>query len=164
MNIFVLTSEGHVIVRPDTTWVRRYEDFYVPGFVDSVSASDIICAKVARPGKCIAERFAERYFELMGTGMLLYPDNLLDGSEEAYASAMCLGHTTYLPVPESSKESFSESERAMMRKAFVEVSRMCIIRTGDFIAVETGRRKALGNRSEGPLHLSRNGMPFSIIF
>lgn len=164
MNIFVLTYEGRVVVRPDTTWVRKYEDFYVPDFVDSLSVSDVVCAKVSRPGKCISERFAERYFEQMGTGLLLCPENVLDGSEQAYAEALCVGHTSYIPVPETSKEEFSDSERAMIRKAFVAVSRMCIIRNGDFIAVETGARTPLAKRADAKVEVHKGKDTFSIIF
>lgn len=164
LNIFVLTYEGRVIVRPDTTWVRKYEDFFVPDFVGSLSISDVLAAKVSRPGKCIAERFAERYFEQMGEGLLFYPDNLLDGSEQGYAEAMCLGHTAYVPMPEAAKETFTQEERASMRKAFVAVSRMCIIRNGDIVAVETAKRRPLGDRSDGNVEVSKGEHSFSVIF
>lgn len=160
MNIVVRTFKGNIIIRPDTTWVRKDEDFYVPDFVSSLSMSKVICARICRPGKCVSVRFAERYYDTVGTGLLLYPDNLIVGSEESYASAICLGHSSYIKMPESEKSIFSESERALICEAISSATQLCLIRTGDIIAVEITERTYLCSRDDG-----RFSMPnFDIIF
>lgn len=149
MNIVVLTYKGRMVVRPDTTWVRKDEDFYVPDFVDSISVSEVLCARISRPGKCIAPRFAERYYDATGSGLLLYADNLMDGDEEGYACASCLGHSSYVKMPETPKESATEEERSLIRAAIAEVSKYALVRTGDILAVEMERRRHLCSREDG---------------
>ena len=99
MNIVVKTASGHCVVRPDTSWVRKNDDLYLPDFAGPLSFSPIVYAHVSRPGKSIGSRFASRYYDSISYGMLLYARNLLDGSPEGYASAICMGHTSFLPYP-----------------------------------------------------------------
>lgn len=160
MNIIVHTFSGNIITRPDTTWVRKDEDFYVPEFIDSLSCSKVICAKISRPGKCVSKKFAERYFDSMGCGLILYPENLLDGSAESYAQACCVGHTTYIPLPETPKSSFTEIERSLICEAIEKASGFSLFRTGDIIAVETVMAVHLCSRDEGKCQMPS----FDIIF
>ena len=98
MNVVVLTSVGNVVVRPDTTWERDNEDFYVPSFIDSLKYSPVLFARVCKPGRSIGEKFASRYFDAVGYGVLLYPTELLAIKEQGWAAASCLDHTTFLPL------------------------------------------------------------------
>ena len=160
MNIIVFTSAGGTVIRPDTTWVRKLEDWYVPDFVRHVSLSHVLCARISRPGKCIAERFAERYYDAVGEGILFYPEDFLDGSEEGYARCCCLGHTSYICMPDKDKTLVSVHEREILRRALSEVSVYSMVRSGDILAVETGPRRHLCSRECGEY-----GMPgFKIIF
>lgn len=160
MNIVVRTFSGKIIVRPDTTWVRKDEDFYVPDFIDSLSAAPVLCARISRPGKCISQRFAERYYDTVGEGLLLYPENLIDSSPESFACASCIGHTTYIKMPEKDKNGFDSESRQLICCALAEASVFALVRTGDIIAVETAARSLLCHR-EDKVFKSEN---FSIIF
>ena len=95
MNIPVITASGKVIVRPDTTWERDNEDVYLPEFVNSLSWTPVFFARVSKPGRSIGRAFASRYYDGIGFGVLLYPDDLLDGSEEGFACASCLDKVTF---------------------------------------------------------------------
>lgn len=149
MNIPVVTASGHVIVRPGTTWERNGDDFYVPEFVNSLSMSKVLFARICKPGKSISERFADRYFDGFGFGALLYPDDLMDGSPEAFACASCLDHSSFLPVPYRELSELTAEQRAILRNAIVSVTRYCYLRTGDLVAVELSAPAPLCHRDCG---------------
>lgn len=163
MNILVKTAGGHVIVRPDTSWERDNEDVFLPEFVQNVSWAPVFFARVCKPGRSVSSNFADRYFDGIGYGVLLYPENLIDGSEEGYACASCLDHTSFLPFPvynkitlgresnifelkKDGKRIFSCSSadgQDMMEQAIEEITKFCYIRTGDIIAIELAARSEL---------------------
>jgi len=162
MNIVVKTAGGHCIVRPDTTWEKDNEDFFAPEFVKSVSYSPVLFAHICKPGRSVGLKFASRYFDDISYGVLLYPDQMLDGSEEAYAAACCLDHISFLPYPISdgnAKGVFSlscnsekifecnDASRALIEEAIAEATACIYIRIGDLIAVELEPRKPLCNAS-----------------
>ena len=167
MNIIVKTASGHCVVRPDTTWVRKNDDLYLPDFAGPLSFSPIVYAHVSRPGKSIGIRFASRYYDSISYGMLIYPQNLLDGSPEGYASAICMGHTSFLPYPleqdfpapgaefrllKDGQEIFGcrYEGRQEIENAIVEATAMALIRTGDFVAAELQEMAFL---SQGPAQI-----------
>ncbi|MDO4827039.1 MAG: hypothetical protein Q4B16_05720 [Bacteroidia bacterium] len=119
MNIIVRTAEGKYIVRPDTTWERDNENLYVPEFVTRLSWTPVLFARISRPGRSVGPEFAERYYDGAAYGVLLYPDDLLDGSEAGLACASCLDHTSFLPFPVSDKTAaFSPESRFELRLEF----------------------------------------------
>ncbi len=186
MNIVVLTYSGKVTVRPDTTWEKDGEDFYVPDFVDRLGWTPVVFARVTRPGRSIGARFAGRYFESTGHGVLLYPEDLMDGSEEGYACASCLDHTSFLPgtlLPKTACADFSvrRGEEEIFRcegtpagrleEAISEVSRFCYLRTGDLVAIEMQARRPLCTRDDGGCRITcleagegRSDAAFDIVF
>lgn len=167
MNIVVRTESGKYIVRPDTTWERDNEDVFLPEFVNGASFSPVLFARISKPGRSVGEQFADRYFDGVGFGVLLYPEDMIDGSPEGFACASCLDHTSFLPFPVKEKEALNgqdsafvieaggnevfrsgAADAAMIRKAIAEATRFIYIRTGDLIAIELAPRKALVSRNE----------------
>lgn len=188
MNIIVKTVSGKYIVRPDTTWERDSEDFYPPEFINELSWVPVIFARISRPGRSIGERFADRYFDGIGYGLLLYPDDLMDG-ECGLACASCLDHTSFLPFPvygkaETGREfllnitdgngkrqifSNADAEESIFRKAIAEATRFIYIRTGDLVAIELQPRQHLCGREDSRVHLEGTfgdtvTMDFNIVF
>lgn len=157
MNIVLLTSGGKVIVRPDTTRARDGEDVYMPEFVKSVTYTPVLYAKISRPGRSIGEKFAGRYFEEMNAGVLLYPENLIDGTPEGYACASCIDRTSVLPFSLVGKEADCEFRieagsgvissfrrtPGLLERAIAETSLHCYLRNGDYVAVELAGRSPL---------------------
>jgi hypothetical protein len=163
MNIIVRTAEGKYIVRPDTTWERDNEDIYIPEFVNRISWTPVLFARVSKPGRSVGEEFAERYYDGIGYGVLLYPDDMFDGSESGLACASCLDHTSFLPFPVYNKVTLDRPENVFelklnhrqtifshsgasseaIRKAIAGATRYIYIRTGDIIAIELQPRKPL---------------------
>lgn len=165
MNIVVLNASGNTVVRPDTTLKKSSDDFYVPDFIDRISWSPVLFARVSKPGKYIAAKFASRYYDSVNYGMLLYPEDFVDGSEEGYARACCLDHTSFLPSPMYNKVTLgregnrfellkngsplfrvSFATAAEVEHALEETSKYCYLRTGDLVCVELQRREPLCRR------------------
>lgn len=170
MNIPVLTYSGKVVVRPDTTWKRDDDSFYAPEFVDRVTWAPVLYAHVSRPGRSVGERFASRYFDGVGFGMLLYPENLIDGCTEGFAMASCIDHTSFLSHPAVALSELGDSlfelkrgEKSLfsckpdldsIEKAIAEVTKYCYIRNGDFLAVELAPRQPLCGRGDSPVDIA----------
>lgn len=191
MNILTRTYSGRIVCRPDTTWEKDNEDFYPPEFIDALSYAPVFLAHILKPGRSVQKKFASRYFDGVGFGILLYPQNLMDGSPEGYAEALCLDKTSYLPTPWLSPAEYSElpsetgfilkkNEKELFRcplpslgmveEAIAQASRLAYIRTGDIVAIELASCSPLMQRTEGQATIASeqigNGgkLDFSIIF
>lgn len=188
MNIVVLNAAGRTVVRPDTTLKKSSDDFYVPDFVGRISWSPVLFARISKPGKYIAERFATRYYDSINYGLLLYPEDFIDGSEDGYARACCLDHTSFLPSPMYNKVTLgregnrvellrngtplfgtSFASAATVEAMLTEVSKYCYLRTGDLACLELRPREPLCSRGGEPCSIDGSCcgnylMDFKIIF
>lgn len=173
MNIAVQTFSGKVIVRPDTTRVKDGEDVYLPEFVSRLEWSPVLYTKIIKSGRSVGEKFADRYFDSFNIGALLYPSDLIDGSEEGYACASCLDHTSVLnlqffdiksPEKPDNKIVISNNNNVLysdsvefasiIAKSIVEITKYCWLRVGDLLAVELRRKTALCDRQNSPFTIS----------
>jgi len=162
MNIAVLTAEGKVVVRPDTTRIKDSEDAYFPESVSRVDWSPVIYTKIIKSGKSVQEKFASRYFKTFNVGVLLFPADLIDGSEQGYACASCMDHTSALnlQISEDNKDNLGANKIVIsnngyiifcdfqnieqrIKQAITEVTKICWLRVGDLLAVELQPRKEL---------------------
>ena len=175
MNIVVLTSAGNVTVRPDTTWEKDNEDFFVPESISSLKYSPVLFARISKPGRSIGEKFASRYYDAVNYGVFLYPSELLDIPEQGWACASCLDHTSFLPHPLYNPLTLGEpanrftlqkdgrqiflhpsDSREAVEKAISRVSSVCYLRTGDFVAIELDAPHELSAREEGGCTIKGN--------
>ena len=131
MNIIVITADGHVRCRPDTTWEREDKDIYAPEQVSSYSYSPVLFARISKAGKCIGEKFVDRYYDAVNYGMLLYAATA-DETAEAVIYSTAAG-------PEN-----------LIKDALVKASRLVSVRIGDIVAVELAPAAALVSRAGGP--------------
>lgn len=187
MNILTRTYSGKYIVRPDTTWERDNEDFYPPEFISALSFTPVLFARICKPGRSIGRQFACRYYDNVSFGILLYPEDLLGHSEEDFACASCLDHTSFLPLPATDKGGFDwnaaysverngsrifrsgQVNAGMIEQAIEESTRFIYIRSGDLLALELQPRERLCSREDGDIIISSSieGQPqneFRIIF
>lgn len=171
MNIIVKTYGGKVVTRPSTTWDKANDEIYLPDFVKKVTWSPVLFARICKAGRAVPGQFASRYYDGIGYGVLLYAENLIDGSAEGYASAICLDHTSLLNEPlynpitlgepdnafilkKNGRKIFGTAEgtREMVETAIEQTSKSCFLRTGDLVVIELQKRKALcsdpGSRTE----------------
>ena len=165
MNITVMTRSGRCYCRPDTTWEREDKDLFSPDSVNSFLYTPVLFARICKAGKCVGRKFAERYYESAGYGLLLYAGDLMDGSPLSIASASCLDHTSVLPSAmsartalENAQEPFilykdgkeifrsGKTDTGMIESAISEASSFVSLRIGDMIATELAEPAALADR------------------
>lgn len=162
MNITVIDTCGNVSCRPDTTWEREDKDFFVPDEIGGFSYTPVLFAKMSRAGKCIGAKFADRYYEAIGYGVLLYA--------EGHSAAAFFDRTSVLPAAVYSKItlenpenvfSFSldgrivyetavgEGARKRVEDALAAVSKVVSQRIGDLVAIELAAPAHLISREDG---------------
>lgn len=173
MNIVVRTYEGNTIVRTDTSLERNNNDLFVPDYISAFEYTPVLFARICKPGKCIGREFATRYYDGIGYGILLWASDLLDGSEQGFAQACCVGHTSFLPFPlynpvtlgrtsnefklyKDGKEiySYNQGTADMIADALAIASERALVRTGDILAVELQPRKEFSSRQAGEAAVS----------
>lgn len=185
MNIIVRTYNGNIVFRPETTWKRGDDAVYLPEFVDSVEAAPVAFVRICKAGRSVAGKFASRYYDAVGYGMLLYPVELMNSGPEGFAAACCMDHTSFLSLPCLDKMSLGAGELLVssgsdtcrykvpgadeIENAIELATRCCYIRTGDFLAVELETRRPLSNRQQPPVFVegSYEGTPlfdFKVVF
>lgn len=162
MNIIVsVFGTGTHCVRPDTTLERESEIFYIPGNITELSYVPVMFVRACKAGKHVGEKFAERYYDCGGFGILLYGENLIrEAGPAGFAMASSMDRTSYLPMPMYGRDVLANSGNIFTAgtdscpEAFVcragtekinaaipQVTALTSVRTGDIIAVETGLRK-----------------------
>ena len=168
MNIIVKPyGSAHCSCRPDTTWERENRDFYSPESVSSISWTPVLFVRISKAGKCVSPKFASRYWDAFNYGMLMYAENFIGGSPEAWACASCIDHTSILPFPlfnpvvldqtgnhfmirANGVELFdyNKGTKTMVEEAIVNASQLISLRIGDVLAIELQARKVLKETPE----------------
>lgn len=125
--------------RPDTTLEKESFDYYIPDGVSELTYSPVLFVRLCRAGKAIGEKFAGRYYDSGGFGVLLYGESIIgSGAAAGLSMASSLDKTSLLPFPlidkdvlENSRNSFSLSvnERSVNEHSINERS---VNRNGTF--------------------------------
>lgn len=159
MNILVVSHDySSYRFRPDSTLTRNQEIYYLPDFVESVSFSPILHFRCSSPGKSVEERFAHRYVDSFGYGILLYPELSGRITENREFISSALDFTSIIPLgthPISDYGSFPSFKPARVtvnghlvaenpphpsydriREMISGITRYVSTRTGDFISYE----------------------------
>ena len=115
MNIIVKAfGTGRFYCRPDTTWEREDKDLYLPDAVTGYLWTPVLFARISKAGKCIGRKFADRYYDAVSYGILLYVKDLLCPAEQnapeaiSLAAASCTDHTSVLPFPMYNKVTLED--------------------------------------------------------
>ena len=64
-----IPAEPLFVLKPDTALLRNNDPFYLPAFSDEVHYECELVVRINRVGRCIAERFARRYYDEVGLGI-----------------------------------------------------------------------------------------------
>lgn len=94
MNLVVVRPDGSIYARPDTTLVRGARDFYLPDDFSWVEVRPCRWIRILKSAKAVQERFAQRYYDAVGSGLLLYGDGtdaLLDASSYIFDDVVPAG-------------------------------------------------------------------------
>lgn len=161
MNIAVVDSRG-IYMRPDTSLENENRDIYPHDEFSGYDYVPVVFARICKTGKCVQQEFADRYFDAMNFGILLFPTGLPKGG----SIENTVDHTTLLPQPMYNKIVFrnENDNRLVIRKngraifrcttlnkdycarmgeAICTLTRLTSVRIGDLVCVPLtpGRRK-----------------------
>ena len=162
MNIITVKPEGSFCFRPDSTLNHKFADYYCPDAVASLQVIPVIYTRVTKAGKCVAERFAQRYFDSFAFGCLI--NDTTDGVSTAMATSLdatsVLG-MDFRPVDLLSQSSFALEVNGQtvfcmtgvpdvdqFAKAVAAVTARSMLRLGDIIALELCDAKAIARGDE----------------
>jgi hypothetical protein len=131
MNILVYRlSDQAVYSRPDTTLERESKVYYIPEEVDCLYKVPVLFVRICRAGKCIGEKFAERYYDRLFPGVLLYagdpasPETIAFGSQYDKSSYIDEGNALDFYPPQCIAQALSLATRKQS------------VRIGDMLAIE----------------------------
>ena len=118
MNIIVSLHEagGRYCFRPDTTLEKESFDYYVPEGIMSMSCCPVLFVRICKAGKAIKERFAERYFDEGGYGVLLYAEDLIQGHGTCITQGAAGGGNTSMSAAECAMANGSFSMASSLDK------------------------------------------------
>lgn len=152
MNIIVFKRDGTWYHRPDSTLNHKYLDYYRPDYVASMQVVPVVYTRLTKAGKCIAPRFAGRYFGEFAFGCLI--DDTTGGIAEAMASSMDFSSVMgmdFAPLGElpacplsleiNGKAIFCATGAVDAQdfcSAISAISGRSTIRLGDIVAIEAG--------------------------
>ena len=175
MNFFILTSEGKVITRPDSTRNKDNGDYFIPTDVDCLGYAPVIFARMIKTGKMIGREFAERYYDAIAFGILLYPALTSKNGQPHYCKATCgcFDKTSLLPLPMYNPITLTKEDNPFtltgngrmlfscdmkgkkdtVADAIVSCSQHSTIHKGDLVLAELSEVTTLRTRQEGDFHI-----------
>lgn len=113
MNIIVSlfgSNGADYCFRPDTTLEKESFDYYIPDGVSELTYSPVLFVRLCRAGKAIGEKFAGRYYDSGGFGVLLYGESIIgSGAAAGLSMASSLDKTSLLPFPLIDKDVLEKS-------------------------------------------------------
>lgn len=177
MKIVAYKRSGEYCCRPDTTLNHNNSDYYCPDGVTALKAVPCVYTHIDKAGKCVAARFARRYFKSAAFGCLLtdatagvLPDvatsmdftSIMDMSFadcESPASGdftLCVNGSK---VYSAGGNRFTEDLAA----AIVDITRRTSLRIGDIVAVELCEAVTVASGDIIEMSSSSRNIPIKII-
>ena len=178
MNIIIKPynpQEGLFYFKPDTTLNRDYTNLYLPHFIKRVEAKELFYIRIDRAGKGIAERYASRYFSKgnYALSISIAPDIFPNATPSQAPSAAPSATQSQAPsaaiinrsVANSIDYSFYSMPAEKIEdpqlieefcKYIAQITEIISLRTGDIIAIETGKKEYFSIEDSLPIPTSNS--------
>ena len=182
MNIIIKPynpQEGLFYFKPDTTLNRDYTNLYLPHFIKRVEAKELFYIRIDRAGKGIAERYASRYFSKGNYALSIsiapdiFPNAAPSTAPSQAASATPSQASSTRPsaaiinrsVANSIDYSFYSMPAEKIEdpqlieefcKYIAQITEIISLRTGDIIAIETGKKEYFSIEDSLPIPTSNS--------
>ena len=182
MNIIIKPynpQEGLFYFKPDTTLNRDYTNLYLPHFIKRVEAKELFYTRIDRAGKGIAERYASRYFTKGNYALSIsiapdiFPNAAPSAAPSQAASATLSQAASATPsaviingsVANSIDYSFYSMPAGKIEdpqlieefcKYIAQITEIISLRTGDIIAIETGKKEHFSIEDSLPIPTSNS--------
>ena len=174
MNIIIKPynpQEGLFYFKPDTTLNRDYTNLYLPHFIKRVEAKELYYIRTDRAGKGIAERYASRYFSKgnYALSISIAPDIFPNAAPSAAPSQAASATPSVAIINGSVANSIDYSFYSMPAekiedpqlieqfcKYIAQITEIISLRTGDIIAIETGKKEYFSIEDSLPIPTSNS--------
>ena len=182
MNIIIKPynpQEGLFYFKPDTTLNRDYTNLYLPHFIKRVEAKELFYTRIDRAGKGIAERYASRYFSKGNYALSIsiapdiFPNAAPSAAPSQAASATLSQAASATPsaviingsVANAIDYSFYSMPAEKIEdpqlieefcKYIAQITEIISLRTGDIIAIETGKKEHFSIEDSLPIPTSNS--------
>ena len=174
MNIIIKPynpQEGLFYFKPDTTLNRDYTNLYLPHFIKRVEAKELYYIRIDRAGKGIAERYASRYFSKgnYALSISIAPDIFPNAAPSlapsqapsATQSAAIINRSVANAIDYSFYSMPAEKiEEPQLIEEFckyiAQITEIISLRTGDIIAIETGKKEYFSIEDSLPIPTSNS--------
>ena len=174
MNIIIKPynpQEGLFYFKPDTTLNRDYTNLYLPHFIKRVEAKELFYTRIDRAGKGIAERYASRYFSKgnYALSISIAPDIFPNSAPSATPSQAPSTRPSAAIINGSVANSIDYSFYSMPAekiedpqlieefcKYIAQITEIISLRTGDIIAIETGKKEYFSIEDSLPIPTSNS--------
>ena len=174
MNIIIKPynpQEGLFYFKPDTTLNRDYTNLYLPHFIKRVEAKELFYTRIDRAGKGIAERYASRYFSKgnYALSISIAPDIFPNTTPSQAPSAAPNATPSVAIINGSVANSIDYSFYSMPAekiedpqlieefcKYIAQITEIISLRTGDIIAIETGKKEYFSIEDSLPIPTSNS--------
>lgn len=170
MNIIIKPynpQEGLFYFKPDTTLNRDYTNLYLPHFIKRVEAKELFYTRIDRAGKGIAERYASRYFTKgnYALSISIAPDIIPNTTPSQAPSttpnaaiinrsvANAIDYSFYSMPAEKIEDPQLIAEFC---KYIAQITEIISLRTGDIIAIETGKKEYFSIEDSLPIPTSNS--------
>ena len=170
MNIIIKPynpQEGLFYFKPDTTLNRDYTNLYLPHFIKRVEAKELFYIRIDRAGKGIAERYASRYFSKGNYALSIsiapdiFPNSAPSQAPSATQSAAIINGSvansidySFYSMPAEKVEDPQLIEQFC--KYIAQITEIISLRTGDIIAIETGKKEYFSIEDSLPIPTSNS--------
>ena len=170
MNIIIKPynpQEGLFYFKPDTTLNRDYTNLYLPHFIKRVEAKELFYIRIDRAGKGIAERYASRYFSKGNYALSIsiapdiFPNATPSQAPSATPSAVIINGSvansidySFYSMPAEKIEDPQLIEQ--FSKYIAQITEIISLRTGDIIAIETGKKEYFSIEDSLPIPTSNS--------
>ncbi|MBQ3660263.1 MAG: hypothetical protein IJR25_08025 [Bacteroidales bacterium] len=158
MNIVIVKPGGDYYFRADSTLNHKFLDYYCPDAVERLAVVPVIYTRIKKTGKCVSDRFAQRYFDSFAFGCLI---NDTTGGVSP-SMAVSLDATTVMGMDFSPIEDLPQSNFTLavndisvfkmgevpgiecFTNALCAVTARSMLRMGDILALELAPPSAIG--------------------
>lgn len=117
----------HYTMKCDASLLNQKKPFFVPDWAKDFRYIPCVVARISRLGKCIEQKYADRYYDAVASGLDFVAWDMLDtnyAQATAFDSSLCVGE-------------FTEGEtNEALNQVIHEVSQMVTLRMGDLVYID----------------------------
>lgn len=134
----------------DSSLLNQKKPFFLPDWSEDIRYCRCRIARISRLGKCIEERFAQRYYDAVGYGLNFRAEDILQrnwAEGTAFDNSLCVGELMANGVGETARNAVSTEDEwtkgewtnedfAAINRAIHDVSEKVTLRNGDLVFID----------------------------